>query len=123
MDIVKLLIVILKLIAKLRECVSYFRSSGGQTVACSDVTSRDGTTNNQMGIELQNTDENSIIASVEASTSAGNGVHAKGTLFTILLQNSTLLFLFLSFDTLEYQASFGVCIFMVCVVVVMLIKI
>lgn len=63
MGIVKLPIVILKLIAKLRECISYFRSSGGQTVARSNVTGRDGTTNNQMGIELQNTDENSIIAS------------------------------------------------------------
>ena len=104
MDIVKLLILILKLIAKLRDCISYFRSSGGQTVARSNVTGRAGTTNNQMGIDLQNNDENSIIASVEASTSAGNGVHAKGTLFPILLQNSTLLFLFLSFDTLEYQA-------------------
>nr|POE59833.1 hypothetical protein CFP56_67275 [Quercus suber] len=76
MDTVKLLILILKLIAKLRECITYFRSSGGQTVARSNVTGRDGTTNNQMGIELQNTDENSIIGSVEASTSAGNGVHA-----------------------------------------------
>ena len=93
MDIVKLLILILKLIAELRECIRNFRS-GGQTVARSNVTGRDGTTNKQMGIELQNTDGNSIIASVQASTSAGNGVHAKGTLFTILLQNSTLLFFF-----------------------------
>ena len=77
MDIVKLLILILKLIAKFLERISYFRSSGGQTVARSNVTNRDGTTNNQMDIELQNTDENSIIASVQASTSARNGVHAK----------------------------------------------
>ena len=46
-------------------------------MARSNVTGRDGTTNNQMDIELQNTDENSIIASVQAFTSAGNGVHAK----------------------------------------------
>ena len=94
MDIVKLLILILKLIAKLHECISYFRSSSGQTVARSNVAGRDGTTNNQMGIELQNTDENSIIASVQASTSAGNGVHAKGTLFPILLQLHAAFFVF-----------------------------
>nr|POE50275.1 ring-box protein 1 [Quercus suber] len=47
MDTVKLLILILKLIAKLRECITYFGSSGGQTVARSNVTGRDGTTNNQ----------------------------------------------------------------------------
>nr|POE84337.1 hypothetical protein CFP56_60560 [Quercus suber] len=82
MDIVKLLLIlILKLIAKLCDCISYFRSSGGQTVARSNVTGRDGTTNNQMGIELQNTNENSIIGSVEASRSAGNGAHAASTLF------------------------------------------
>ena len=46
-------------------------------MARSNVIGRDGTTNNQMDIELQNTDENSIIASVQASTSARNGVHAK----------------------------------------------
>ena len=61
-------------------------------MARSNVTGGDGTTNNQVGIELHNTDENSIIASVEASTSAANGVHAKSTLFIILLQNSTLAF-------------------------------
>ena len=94
MDIVKLLILILKLIAKLHDCVSYFRSSGGQTVARSNVTGRAGTTNNQMGIDLQNNDENSIMASVEASTSAGNGVHAKGTLFPILLQLHAAFFVF-----------------------------
>ena len=33
-----------------------------------------------MGIELQNADDNSVVASVEASTSAGNGVQAKSTL-------------------------------------------
>ena len=94
MDIVKLLILILKLIAKLHDCVSYFRSSGGQTVARGNVTGRDGTTDNPMRIELQNTHENSIIGSVEASTSAGNGVHAKCTLFPILLQLHAAFFVF-----------------------------
>ena len=50
-------------------------------MARSNVTDRDDTTNNQMGIELQKTNENSIIGFVKVSTSAGNGVLAKGTLF------------------------------------------
>ena len=96
MDIVKLLILILKLIAKLRECITSFRSSGGQTVARSNVTGRDGTTNKQMGIELQNTDGNSIIASVQASTSAGNGVHhAYSTLSYYYLEFHAFSFFFL----------------------------
>ena len=47
-EIVILLILVLKLIAKLRKCIKYFRS-GGQTVVRSNVTCGDGTTNNQMG--------------------------------------------------------------------------
>ena len=47
-EIVTLLILFLKLIAKLRKCIRYFRS-GGQTVVRSNVTGGDGTTNNQMG--------------------------------------------------------------------------
>ena len=63
--IATLLILILKLIAKLRECIRYFRRGGWQQ------DGGDGTTNNKMG----NESDNSIVASVEASTSAGNGVH------------------------------------------------
>ena len=47
-EIVTLLILVLKLIAKLLKCIRYFRS-GGQTVVRSNVTCGDGTTNNQMG--------------------------------------------------------------------------
>ena len=79
MDIVKLLILILKLIVELHECIRNF-ISGGQTVVGNNFTGGDGTTDNQMGIKLQNADDNSIVASVEASASPGNGVHAKSTL-------------------------------------------
>ena len=47
-EIVTLLILVLKLIAKLLKCIRYFRS-GGQTVVRSNVIGGDGTTNNQMG--------------------------------------------------------------------------
>ena len=77
MEIVKLLILILKLIAELRKCIRNFRS-GGQTVVGNNFTGGDGTTDNQMGIELQNIGDNSTVASVEAST--GNGVHHAKTL-------------------------------------------
>ena len=62
-----LLILILKLIAKLRQCIRYFRRIGWQR------DGGDGTTNNKMGIES----DNSIVASIKASTYiyAGNGVH------------------------------------------------
>ena len=50
----------------------------------SNVTSGDCTTNNKMGIESYN----SIVASVEASTSAGHGVH---------LADSTLSYYYLEF--------------------------
>ena len=60
-----LLILILRLIAKFRECIRYFRRGGWQQ------DGGDGTTNNKMGIES----DNSIVAPVKASTYAGNGVH------------------------------------------------
>ena len=82
MEIVKLLILILKLIAELRECIRNFRS-GGQTVVGNNLTGGDRTTDNQMGIELQDIDDSSIVASVDGSTSAGNGVHAKSTPYYI----------------------------------------
>ena len=64
-EIVTLLILILKLIAKFRECIRYFKRRGWQQ------DGGDGTTNNKMGIES----DNSIVAPVKASTYAGNGVH------------------------------------------------
>ena len=64
-EIVSLLILILKLIAKFRECIRYFRRRGWQQ------DGGDGTTNNKMGIES----DYSIVAPVKASTYAGNGVH------------------------------------------------
>ena len=78
MDIVKLLI----LIAKLCKCIRFFKS-GDQIVVRSNVTGGDGITDNQMGIEFQNTDDNFIVASVDGSISAGNGVHAKSTPYYI----------------------------------------
>ena len=57
-EIVTLLILILKLIAKLRQCIRYFRRIGWQR------DGGDGTTNNKMGIES----DNSIVASIKAST-------------------------------------------------------
>ena len=55
------MILILKLIVKLGECIRYFRKGGWQQEG------GDGTTNNKMG----NESDNSIVAFVEASTSAG----------------------------------------------------
>ena len=57
-EIVTLLLLILKLIAELREYISYFRRGGWQQ------DGGDGTTNNTIGIES----DNSIVASVKAST-------------------------------------------------------
>lgn len=55
-DIVTLLILIIKLIAKLRNCIRYFRRSG-QTLVRSNVTGGDGSIDNQTGIKLQNVDD------------------------------------------------------------------
>ena len=52
-------------------------------MVCSNVASGDGTTDNQMGIEFQDIDDSSIVASVDGSTSAGNGVDAKSTPYHI----------------------------------------
>ena len=57
-EIVTLLLLILKLIAELREYIRYFRRGGWQQ------DSGDGTTNNKIGIES----DNSIVAFVKAST-------------------------------------------------------
>ena len=57
-EIVTLLILILKLIAKLCNCIRYFKRGGWQQ------DGGDGTTNNKMGIES----DISIVASVKAST-------------------------------------------------------
>ena len=65
-EIVTLLILILKLIAKLRECMRYFRRGGWQQ------DGGDSTANNKMGTESYN----SIVASVEASASARNGAYS-----------------------------------------------
>ena len=88
-----LLILILKLIAKLRQCIRYFRRIGWQR------DGGDGTTNNKMGSES----ENSIVASIKASTYiyiyiyAGNGVHhAYSTLSYYYLEfHATFVFFFL----------------------------
>ena len=83
-----LLILILKLIAKLRQCIRYFRRIGWQR------DGGDGTTNNKMGIES----DNSIVASIKASTYiyAGNGVHhAYSTLSYYYLEfHATFVFFF-----------------------------
>ena len=57
-EIVTLLLLILKLLAELREYISYFRRGGWQQ------DGGDGTTNNKIGIES----DNSIVAFVKAST-------------------------------------------------------
>ena len=56
MDIMTLLILIIKLIAKLRNCIRYLKK-GGQKLVCSNVTGGDGSTDNQTGIKLQNVDD------------------------------------------------------------------
>ena len=55
-DIMTLLILIIKLIAKLRNCIRYFRRGGQKLVRC-NVTGGDGSTENQTGIKLQNVDD------------------------------------------------------------------
>ena len=62
-----------------------------------NFTGGDRTTDNQMGIELQNADDNSVVASVEASTSAGNGVQAKSTLSLLYFFRSGRCFFFIFF--------------------------
>ena len=57
-EIVTLLLLILKLIAKLHKCIRYFRRGSWQQ------DGGDGTINNKIGIES----DNSIVASVKAST-------------------------------------------------------
>nr|POF01650.1 hypothetical protein CFP56_70355 [Quercus suber] len=82
-EIVTLLILILKLIAELRECIRYFRRGGWQQ------DGGNGTTNNKMGTESYN----SIVASDEASTSARNGAY------------STLSYYFLEFHAVSFFPS------------------
>ena len=86
-EIVSLLILILILIAKLQECIRTPRLGGRQMVAdgagtgtgsvTGTGTDGDGDTGgNRMDLERQRPVDNSISASVGASMSAGNGVHA-----------------------------------------------
>ena len=82
-EIAGLLILVLTLITKLQECIITLRLGGQKMVAdgagtgTSTGTDGDGDTGgNRMDLELQIPVDNSISASVEASMSAGNGVHA-----------------------------------------------
>ena len=78
-----------------------------------NFTGGDRTTDNQMGIELQNADDNSVVASVEASTSAGKWrslcIYYS---FLLSLRITMLIFLFLqrlssSFFDRETSFSWG----------------
>ena len=81
------MILILKLIAKLRECIRYFRRGGWQQ------DGGDGTTNNKMGIESYN----SIVASVEASTSARNGAYSTLSYYYLEFHAASFFFFFFPF--------------------------
>ena len=80
-EMVSLLILVLILITKLQECIRTLTLGGRQMVAegAGTGTGTDGdgdTGGNRMDLELQIPVDNSISASVGASMSAGNGVHA-----------------------------------------------
>nr|POE83504.1 hypothetical protein CFP56_51040 [Quercus suber] len=82
-EIVSLLILVLIFITKLQECIKTFTLGGRQMVAVGAGTSTStgtdgdgGTGGNRMDLELQIPADNSISASIGASMSAGNGVHA-----------------------------------------------
>ena len=86
-EIFSLLILVLILITRLQECIRTLTLGGRQMVAdgagtgtgtvTGTGTDGDGDTGgNRMDLELQIPVDNSISASVGASMSAGNGVHA-----------------------------------------------
>ena len=80
-EMVSLLILVLILITKLQECIRTPTLGGRHMVAdgAGTGTGTDGdgdTGSNRMDLELQIPVDNSISASVGASMSAGNGVHA-----------------------------------------------